>query len=280
VPHFSTEFWVSTGIGLLLALLGFGVGVGMDAKSRGEYAFVVSCFFLSALMLIGMVGLWAANTGARLLIRSSVAVVICGSIILGAFMAIRWAQERHEEANAKPAEPQLPTPPTPEQSGALVGENIKKWLTKIGLPFKEVPVEFAPPLGKSPFGFEIRLPNGMPLSTYVQPDFPDVLHMRINMLLTPEQLKIWNSLNSSEAEKVKDEIGFELNKQHIYAAYREPPTAPGAMRQQVMELINPMPFKDLTEFTFNKGLMDMTRDSGMAYRIRDSALRHHATQQR
>lgn len=67
----------------------------MDAKTKGEYLFVIGCFSLSCLVAIALLGLWSVNTTAPIAQRAIITVLLGGLICFGALESIRWAQARH-----------------------------------------------------------------------------------------------------------------------------------------------------------------------------------------
>ncbi len=129
MPSLSIEFWIGTGIAVLLSILAFGVGVGMDAKTKGEYVFVIACFCTSWLMLVLMIGLWTVTSGTQLPGRLA-GVFAIALVSWGAIEAVRWAQFRHwaasETISAPPMEKKAPIPQTPSLIfviGVPLGDN-------------------------------------------------------------------------------------------------------------------------------------------------------------
>lgn len=104
MPNLSLEFWIGTGVAVLLAILAFAVGVGMDARTKGEYWFVVVCFCLSWLAIVATIGLWYFNATTPLFKRAIVSGLFIVIVSVSAFAAIGWATDRHERATVKPQE--------------------------------------------------------------------------------------------------------------------------------------------------------------------------------
>jgi hypothetical protein len=93
----SHEFWIGTIIALVILLLGVGVTIAMDSKTRGEYRFASGCFITSATIAVyGIVRLqmsikWPA--GARI----ATTYLLFALVIALAGEAVRWAKKRHEK---------------------------------------------------------------------------------------------------------------------------------------------------------------------------------------
>jgi hypothetical protein len=99
MPEFSVEFWVTMAFAVLALLLGLGVTLAMDARTKGEFRFAVVCFVISAgLVAYGIVE-WQMRTSwstwPRLL---TVYIALTATLVL-AGEAIRWAKSRHERAS-------------------------------------------------------------------------------------------------------------------------------------------------------------------------------------
>jgi len=117
VPTLSLEFWIGTGLAILMAVLAIGVGVGMDTKTRGEYIFVVLCFCLSWLAIIVTIGLWYFHVATPSFQRAIVSGLFVAIATVSGFVALRWATDRHERAmlvEKGPQTSQVPTEPKPE----------------------------------------------------------------------------------------------------------------------------------------------------------------------
>lgn len=95
MPELSTEFWIATVLAVITLLLGLGVTLAMDSKTKGEFRFAVSCFVFSALMGAAMIGAWSMNTSESAVKR----VVLTGLLfaIVGIMLveSIRWTHGRH-----------------------------------------------------------------------------------------------------------------------------------------------------------------------------------------
>jgi hypothetical protein len=274
VPHFSTEFWIGSIIGILIGILGFGVGVGMDAKTRGEYLFVVGCFCLSALILVSMVGLWFANTDASILIKGGTSVILCGLIIFGTFEAITWAQARHEHATAKPDEPAKPS--------ANLEAEIPKWVTANGWKATAMPgllVDNKP----VKFAFMIDLPSTGQVLTFLNPDWPNVLQLQSKMFLPPDLLQILNDLSRADADAAMTELKLEMTRLKInfkITTMSDQPMDkfPGKkipIHQQSILLSNPTPIDGLNEFAFSKAVAEMDNNIAYVYTERELILKRY-----
>jgi len=95
MPEFSTEFWVGTGVALFALVLGLAVTVAMDCKTRGEFRVAVSCFVLTALIVIYGIGAFVVSTQWPAKLRFPVAWILIAAILALTAEAIRWAHARH-----------------------------------------------------------------------------------------------------------------------------------------------------------------------------------------
>jgi hypothetical protein len=100
MPDFSVEFWVGTVFAILALVLGLGVTLAMDAKTKGEFRFAVSCFVVCALILIYGIGAWQMSVSWSKLPRFFTAYFVLALILAFAGEAIRWAHSRHLRASA------------------------------------------------------------------------------------------------------------------------------------------------------------------------------------
>jgi hypothetical protein len=48
MPELSLEFWIGTAVAVVALVLGLGVTLSMDAKTKGEFYFAAACFLISA----------------------------------------------------------------------------------------------------------------------------------------------------------------------------------------------------------------------------------------
>jgi hypothetical protein len=109
MPELSTEFWIGTVIAVVTLLLGLGVTLAMDARTRGEFRFAVVCFLISAILAVygivefQMLVKWSSRS------RIVVAYLLLALVIVIAGEAIRWAKGRHEMAQV-PKDVKLPPP--------------------------------------------------------------------------------------------------------------------------------------------------------------------------
>lgn len=88
-------------VGIVLAAIAIGVGLGMDTRTQGELRFVQGCFIFSALALFILIVFWAIHTDAAS-IRGRVIVGVVSALIIGACLVggLRWANGRY-----RPQEP-------------------------------------------------------------------------------------------------------------------------------------------------------------------------------
>ncbi len=111
MPELSSEFWIATAIALVLAVVGLGVAIAMDAKKRGEFQVVCGCFLISAAIMAYGTGAWEMATEWKAKYRIPIAMGLFAILAVGVSESIRWAHLRHLEARQKSAEkPQSPAP--------------------------------------------------------------------------------------------------------------------------------------------------------------------------
>lgn len=156
---FSTEFWVGTAIACVLAFIGVAVSIAVDARTKGEFRFVVGCFLTSAAIVVYGIGTWEMNTALASKYRLPIAMILFAGVAMGTVEAIRWAHGRdlraaesgtlitlrdHVEVGVKPAAPitqvlsseevsriateiakQLPQQPRPAGQGAYLNSDLR-----------------------------------------------------------------------------------------------------------------------------------------------------------
>jgi hypothetical protein len=115
MPPLSIEFWIGTAIALVLFVLGLAVTLAMDAKTKGEFRFAVTCFVVSAGVIIYGIGAWQMSTSwpARSRLIITYALYACVLVLTGE--AIRWAHGRHLRAEGPPPSQVVPPSETPKQ---------------------------------------------------------------------------------------------------------------------------------------------------------------------
>src|SRR5438309_4003102 len=95
-------------VGVIGIIIGVGVAVAMDPKSKGEMVFSVCCFVFSGLVLCLTVGAWAFLTNAsaakRILIASPLFALVCLSMV----EASRWATGRYRGPETESTATQAP----------------------------------------------------------------------------------------------------------------------------------------------------------------------------
>lgn len=112
------------GLGVLGIVIGIGVAIAMDPKSRGELIFSIGCFAFSGLILLGTVGAWAVTTDTsmpkRTLFFSCLFVVIGISLV----QASRWAISRHRSVESESGEAK--TKPQPNEQPPTLTDLFSK----------------------------------------------------------------------------------------------------------------------------------------------------------
>ncbi len=68
----------------------------MDTRTRGEYVFVVVCFCLSWLAIVGTIGFWYFHVVTPPFQRAIFSGLFVAIATVGALIAITWATDRHE----------------------------------------------------------------------------------------------------------------------------------------------------------------------------------------
>ncbi len=98
-------------IAVLLFILGLGVTIGLDPKSKGELFFATACFGVSGIILYVSVGVWALTTKSSLLRRSTISALFFVLIGISMVEAIRWARSKyHPPGIASTDQSEQPTP--------------------------------------------------------------------------------------------------------------------------------------------------------------------------
>lgn len=92
---FATEFWVATAIAVIALVLGLGATIAMDAKTKGEFRFAITCFLVSAAAIVYGIGTWEVNTALPNKYRIPIALILFAGTALGTVETIRWAHARH-----------------------------------------------------------------------------------------------------------------------------------------------------------------------------------------
>jgi hypothetical protein len=102
MSDWSSEFIIAI-VSLLLAILaiiiGLGVTLAMDAKTKGEFRFVVGCFVFSAIMVSCSIGAWTVTTEATLVKRVFLTALAFSVLGVSLVEGIRWANQRHRKAS-------------------------------------------------------------------------------------------------------------------------------------------------------------------------------------
>src|SRR5689334_9047939 len=79
-------------------LLGLGVTLAMDAKTKGEFRFAVACFLVSAGFVVYVIGAWQISVAWSTRSRLFVAYALFALVSMLTGEAIRWAHSRHLRA--------------------------------------------------------------------------------------------------------------------------------------------------------------------------------------
>jgi hypothetical protein len=107
---------IGIGLGVLGVIVGIGVAIAMDPKSKGELIFSIGCFVFSGLVLCLTVGVWAVVTNysatRRILIAGPLFFVICLSLV----EASRWAKGRYQRVEVKSESASSPSASQTEQN--------------------------------------------------------------------------------------------------------------------------------------------------------------------
>jgi hypothetical protein len=121
MPEFSTEFWVGTALSLTLAALAFAVTFAMEAKTKGEFRFAVSCFLISAGIIVYGIERWQMSSSWSAWPRIIVAYALLALVLILSGEAIRWAYHRHLSSSvASPHSPTTETHPLSDSVTATV----------------------------------------------------------------------------------------------------------------------------------------------------------------
>jgi hypothetical protein len=156
MPTFSSDFFAGSGLAVLLAVLGFGVGVGMDARTRGEYLFVIGCFCFAWLAVIGTCVLWYFHVTTPSIQRAMASGLFVAIATVGMLGAITWVTNRHERimfvekgpktsisTEASKTEPDPKPEPKPDSAPKPLSHSVPKAGGKIG-PTASLEMELKP----------------------------------------------------------------------------------------------------------------------------------------
>jgi hypothetical protein len=126
MPEFSTEFWVGTAIAVITLLIGLGVTLAMDAKTKGEFRVAVVSFLVSSLTVAyGIVG-WDMKTDLSTLPRRLVAYGLLAVTLLITGETIRWARSRHQRAALNEVSSSEPSRSSSSESPQVSAPNQSK----------------------------------------------------------------------------------------------------------------------------------------------------------
>jgi hypothetical protein len=111
--EFSIEFWIGAAIAAFTLVLGLGVTLAMDAKTRGEFRFAAGCFLLAAASTVYVIGVFEMSVMWPASLRVPAAWMLFATVAVLACEGVRWAHGRHLRAVAvlskeKPSSPQPP----------------------------------------------------------------------------------------------------------------------------------------------------------------------------
>jgi hypothetical protein len=156
MPDLSLEFWIATGIAVLCLLVGVGATIAVDAKTRGEFYFVVVCFATSAIVILYGIVRWALAVGWQSHYRVIAVGVLFAVTGILTYEAVVWSRDRHEKASTPEVllptgvekalstpqltpepqvQPQLNEPPKAPTRRHHVPENVAPKSPEIGLRF-------------------------------------------------------------------------------------------------------------------------------------------------
>ena len=111
MPDLSAEFWIAAVVAAIALLLGIGVTLAMDAKTKGEFQFASVCFLVSALLTVygivefQMLAKW--SSGPRIIL----VYFLLALVIMLTGEAIRWANSRHKLAASSTPQSQVGNKP-------------------------------------------------------------------------------------------------------------------------------------------------------------------------
>jgi hypothetical protein len=100
MPELSVEFWIGFGFAFIALIVGLGVTLAMDARTKGEFRFAAICFILCAAISIYGLGAWQMSVVTPAWLRTLSVYLTCALILTLAGEAIRWAHGRHLRATA------------------------------------------------------------------------------------------------------------------------------------------------------------------------------------
>jgi len=101
MPEFSVEFWAAAVLAVITMVLGLGVTLAMDAKTKGEFRFAVGCFVVSAATVVYGIVEWDMKTDWTALPRVLIAYLLIALAVGLTGEAIRWARGRHIAASVR-----------------------------------------------------------------------------------------------------------------------------------------------------------------------------------
>jgi hypothetical protein len=99
--------------GIVLAVLGIVIGVGvaiaMDPKSKGEMMFSIGCFIFSGLVLCLTIGMWSFLASTPALKRLVVSTLLFSVVCVSTVEASRWVDSRYRRTGKNPEEAKIPS---------------------------------------------------------------------------------------------------------------------------------------------------------------------------
>jgi len=87
-------------VGVGLAIIGLGVTIAMDAKTKGEFRFAVGSFAVSGVMLASTIIMWALNADSTMLRRMLISGALFAVLGISLVETVRWTYGRHIRASA------------------------------------------------------------------------------------------------------------------------------------------------------------------------------------
>lgn len=105
-------------IGVLGIIIGAGVAIAMDPKSKGEMQFSIGCFVFSGIALSITIGIWAFKTDLSAIVRILLAAPLFASVCISMVEASRWAGNRYARATVESTMRHEPTQSAQKNDGA------------------------------------------------------------------------------------------------------------------------------------------------------------------
>jgi hypothetical protein len=147
--HFPVEFIAGTVITLIIFVLGLGVTLAMDAKTKGEFWFAATCFLASSVGVMYGIETWQTETPMTWMPRILFSFLAFALLATGTGEAIRWAHNRHLRTSGETPSKSTPSKPqSPEFAPTNLSHEVPSALpeNKAG----GVPPSSVPPVALQP----------------------------------------------------------------------------------------------------------------------------------